>query len=148
MAHAKAVSQCQTQFPITTVVCRLRLKGISLDDDLVTELASELQVASERIHRIDAWIHRLISTTDTAEPLFFCKSVSCTQNGAAALDAQLIPDLKALGCRLEIKTVHCLAQCENGPSVGFGDEVFVGREEKIVRDERGWRPDPMVEDAG
>ena len=148
-AQVERVKQDGTRFPIIASVCRLLADEIAIDDRVI-EVASEvLEVEADHLRSVARWVDSLLATEEsTPRPLYFCKSVSCNANGAAELHAWLEPELRRLGCKIPFEAVHCLNQCEDGPSIGFCDEIFVGREERIAVDERGWRPDPMTEGQG
>lgn len=132
------------RFPVVIALCRIRVGGLPLDDLTIRTVAAAFSKQPNHVAELADWVASLVRPTPDARPLYICESVSCCARGAKELHDALLPELEAMGCPRSVRRVHCLDQCEYGPSVDLDGRIYVGGEECIRRDERPWRSEPFV----
>lgn len=128
----------EVSFPVFTVVVKARRAGLALDERTVAAIAAGLDRAPDQVDRVARFVTDLL-VSGQATPAYRCVSVSCTMNGAVAL-GKILDE-----CALETAPceVHCLDQCESGPSLQVGDSIYVGTLDDVIADERPWRDGPI-----
>ena len=115
-------------------------------EDVADRIAARLGAPREKARAVAAFVRDLASAPP-GSVIHRCVSVSCCASGAERLFECCGEDLRAACPNAEIRTVHCLDQCDRGPSLGFGRAIYTGSAEEVVADERTWRDEPFgVED--
>ncbi len=132
------------RFPVVISLCRIQVAGFSLDEGVIRIVAGAFSKQPAHVAELAEWVASLGRPAPDGKPLYLCESVSCCARGARDLHEALLPELEAMGCPRPVRRVHCLDQCEYGPSVDLDGRIYVGGEERIRRDERPWRSEPFV----
>ncbi len=132
------------RFPVVISLCRIQVAGLPLGDPAILAVAAAFSKPPTHVAELADWVSSLVQPSMDGRPLYLCESVSCCAHGAKELHAALLPELEAMGCPRPIKRVHCLDQCEYGPSVDLDGRIYVGGEECVRKDERPWRSEPFV----
>lgn len=127
----------EARFVVFKIVARAVAAGVALDEAAESAIAAAVGCPVARVRRVARFTARLAAARGV--DVFRCVSVSCTLNGAAALGRELTATLPAL----DVREVHCLDQCERGPSLRVGESIYVGGLDDVVTDERTWRDDPI-----
>lgn len=143
---ASALRQQGARFAGLLALCQAAAAGHDLDE-AVGPLAGALGRDPAELRGLANWVESLRGQTPGEKKLNVCVSVSCAGHGAGRLHQALLPLIESLPGAPEIRRVHCLDQCESGPSLGCGNRIYVGRSETIIEDERSWRREPFIEKA-
>ncbi len=148
VAEITRIRESRTRFPVVQAVLSLRRLALRLDDEALAAMARGFDRNPADVRRVAAWIDGVLAGPTAAAPVLHrCVSVSCSANGAAALWSELGPLFESVGLALPVVGVHCLGQCEQGPSLGHGDQVYTGGAESVIRDDRPWREAPFGPEA-
>ncbi|MAG55230.1 MAG: hypothetical protein CMJ83_02960 [Planctomycetes bacterium] len=123
------------------VVSACRARGLILDGDLLDAIAERVGVVHDVIRDITRFADALLASADSAAPtqVALCRGVTCTMHGAERLHPLLKSVMQRAGAAHEYKDVFCLSQCEYGPSIMVGKDIWVTRARKVVEDRREWR---------
>ena len=122
------------------LVTYLRKSGIPLRDEDLGLLAGFLGLEREETARVlDFHDKALRPDPEGADKMILCRGTSCSLHGADNLHPQLKAGLEKQGMKREYVEVFCLGQCERGPSIMVGREIYCSRAQVVIIDERDWR---------
>ncbi|MEZ6197910.1 MAG: NAD(P)H-dependent oxidoreductase subunit E [Planctomycetota bacterium] len=131
-----ALSRDPAPFPLLRGLLAARRAGHALDEVACRRFAETLGRPLEQVTAVADFVGSL---GDRAR-LRVCVGVSCRVNGAASLHESLAADPDCVGPRDEL---HCLNNCDRGPSLSCGDRIYSGSSEEVRVEERSWREDPV-----
>lgn len=117
-----------------------RERGLDRGHPGWSALAREPGIDAAAIDRIQAFADRLLSREGSAS-VTFCLGVSCSLNGANELRDLIVAALERCGAAPPRDEVYCLSQCDRGPSIMQGSEIYCGTMNDVIEDRRDWRGD-------
>ncbi|MCA9323007.1 MAG: NAD(P)H-dependent oxidoreductase subunit E [Planctomycetes bacterium] len=133
-----------SRYPLLTTLSRLLEQGTAMDAETLTTVASHLGRDEDSVRALAEFLDAVVAAPAGGECLHVCHGLTCSSRGSVALHARIIPDLRAAGMAVDMVPVHCLNQCERGPTLGFADRFYLGHDEVVISDERPWRQRPFA----
>ncbi|MCB9833445.1 MAG: hypothetical protein H6807_13325 [Planctomycetes bacterium] len=138
--------EARSRQPALRALIEVRLAGLSADEEVLGLLARALGRGPGELRRIASWLTDVLDSTGPRS-LHRCVSVSCGAKGAADFWAEFGPCLERAGLGREVVPVHCLGQCEQGPSLALGERVYTAGADLVVVDDRPWRESPFSQES-
>lgn len=138
-SHVSRILQEGRPYPVLTVVHSALSSGVDLDTEAMSRISEAVDCELAQVERVAGFVRGLVGA-DSNNKVYRCVSVSCSMNGAGQLSEALGSVLDRAGA-LE---VHCLDQCESGPSLQVDDSIYVGGLDDVLADERPWRDGPFL----
>lgn len=122
------------------LVLACRLQDRALDDEMLRALSVRCQSAVSELLSIASFCDALIASARGEGPaVTLCRGLTCNLHGAPRLHEEILRLMAEKGLEPPTEKVHCLSQCDHGPSVMVDKSIWVTRGRKVVEDQRGWR---------
>lgn len=131
---AEAVRAEGESFPLLEAIWRAQESGLTLDQPALAALASACSCDLEQLGRLAEFAQALRDGRET--PIRVCLGLSCRSKGSPGLHERLY---RRLPEGAVVQEMHCLDNCDRGPSLALGERIYSGGEEDVRTEERGWR---------
>jgi len=118
----------------------LRARGEISPDD-VREFSELLRISIAAVEELLGFARALLKQESNGERTLACGGLTCSLHGAERLRACLASVLDRPDRPWNPRQVHCLGQCDAGPSIRVGRSTFVARALEVRTDVRAWRED-------
>jgi len=123
------------------LVRALAAADIDMNDESLGVAAEFLSLPLESLRNVARFHDSLVEgPAETAgATLTLCLGTSCSLHGAVGFHKELKAHYGIDGGGWTLREVFCLGQCESGPSMMLGREIYCARAQAVVADERRWR---------